>query len=581
MVPEASTARALVKAPAHFVGSSSKKPQLVQWKWGSEGVSARCAQAEKMLSVDVHPTGAYVAAGGVSGRVYLWRAGDGALVRVTRAHLKPVSAVAFAAAGVRLLTGSEDCTVRAWSGVSLLDADAEVDASYRPKPVHTWRGHTLPVTSLSRCWGASEDSPVASTSLDRTVRLLRPVSGAVLAVIALPAPLYCCATDLKGLRLVAGAGDGSAFVVPLRPEAAAVTVHADREAAEALMEPEEGVFATGAVAAAAASASSSSPAEAEAGHDAAGSSVAAPARQRTSHATLDPECAGMSIGDAVVLAGHRACVHDVVLTSDCASAVTASEDGTVRVWDLASGQQTGTLPGLSGAATCLQLLPRSCLLRSGSRLDPLAPLAHLSKHSVPLSQRREAREATGGIDTSAVPVARTLIPAVGGGVRAPCVGLLGADGREDTWLLEYAAAAREEAERPPPTRAAAVMAAAEALRGGDAASALRACGLVEAAELVDAKGRGSSSSSGLGFDMGDDGEAAPTVTSSDRSKRSRAAAPVVATAAAALAAAEAAEPSAKEAELAARVAELEGETARWQSVNAKLLERLRKSGAQL
>lgn len=584
VVPEASTDKCVLRAPAHVIGSSSRKPQLMSWKWGSDAVSLRCAQAETMLSVAVDPTGVWVAAGGVSGNLYLWRAGDGALVRVTRAHLKPISALTFAADGVRVLTGSEDCTVRSWSGVSLLDADAEADSAYRPEAQHTWRGHTLPVTSLRRCWGSGPDAPVASTSLDCSVRLFRPVSGTVLAVVSLPSPLYCSSVDMRGLRLVLGAGDGSVFVVPLRREAATDDVDVAR--AEAGLEVASGLLAavppahvsSSSSSSSSSSASSSSVAAAPASAPLGAASQLAPAV----HAALDPSCSGLEIGSASLLAGHRACVHDVVVTSDGAAAITASADGTVRVWDLASGQETNALTGLTGAATALVLVPRACAPVQGARVEPLAPLAALAKHAVPLSQRREARRDTDGIDLSAVPVAKALVPAVGGGLRAPAVGVLGSEGAADDRLERAAATHRRAAADAARANSGAVLAAVAALRAGDPATALRACGLDDVATAVGTRRRAvGGKASGLSIEMGSD-EPAGAAAGAKRARAAAAASNGSAAAAAAVSSG-AASPDAdaeKEA-LRARVAELESEAARWKLVNSKLVARLRSAGSQL
>ena len=50
-----------------------------------------------------------------------------------------------------------------------------------------------------------------------------------------------------------------------------------------------------------------------------------------------------------VLTGHAGPVRSVAVTADGARAVSGGEDGTVRVWDLAAGQQQATLTGHEGA----------------------------------------------------------------------------------------------------------------------------------------------------------------------------------------------------------------------------------------
>lgn len=74
------------------------------------------------------PDGLYVLAGGRSGRVYLWEAASGSLLRTWDAHFKAVSCMALASDGGLLFTGSEDTLVKAWSLGEVISGPGEGDA---------------------------------------------------------------------------------------------------------------------------------------------------------------------------------------------------------------------------------------------------------------------------------------------------------------------------------------------------------------------------------------------------------------------------------------------------------------------
>jgi WD40 repeat protein len=626
-VAEVSAQTDQLRNPAFVVAAGARKPVLNVWQWGAESVAMRCAQAEQMLSVAVDPSGVWVAGGAVSGTLYVWRAGDGALVRTTRAHLKAISAVLWANSGTSLLTGSEDTTVRAWTTSSLVDCDLEVDPSYRPKPRLTWRGHTLAVTSLRRAWTspASPASPsssaaaaltdadadvVASTSLDRTIRLFRPGSGAVLAVVSLPSPIYCCSVTTSSSHLVAGAADGAIYQVALRATAGASTGLSLAAASSGPAEPPAGSLSLGPTWIAAATTTTASPGEeadsaAHAGAHTGDGSALFSSVGSSAAATS----AGLSVGETRTMLGHAAAVHDIVVTADGARVISASADGTARVWDMLSGQQIRVLKHGRGAAasaassssssaaamasvmpasggrppavTSLLLAPRSSLYLSGSRTDPLTPLAALAKHAVPMSQRRSERKRTAGIDTTPVPAARSALPAVGGGVQAPSMGLVAPSGGHaaDSALVGRAVqstGAAAAAERP-----GEYLEAISALRAGDAAAALNACGLTSVGLSLTQRGRGGRASLEMVVepsatdddqDEGDDDDDEEEEDDDDEEE-----------AEAADAAPDSKRPAPTETE-AALQAELEGlrdENARWKAVNGKLLAKLQQSGVHV
>ena len=68
----------------------------------------RSFQQEAMTAVAASTDGTYIAAGGVSGSIYIWTAADGCLVMVWPAHFK-VDIVSFSSSGTATMQVTAMC----------------------------------------------------------------------------------------------------------------------------------------------------------------------------------------------------------------------------------------------------------------------------------------------------------------------------------------------------------------------------------------------------------------------------------------------------------------------------------------
>ncbi|KAG2429250.1 hypothetical protein HXX76_011019 [Chlamydomonas incerta] len=330
----------------YIVAAQVHKHALHFWSWQREQVLQRSFAAEALTCLACSPDGAYLAAGGASGTLYLWEVGSGRLMRAWAAHYKAATALLFVGSCGLLLSGGEDTLVHVWPLAQLLDpataADPHSPAFARPAPLHAWSDHTLPVTALAV--GAGEAAAVvASGSADRTVKLRRLGDGALLRAVALPAAVNDLVLDAGEQWLYAAGGDGAIYQVPLLAAADPAAAPAAAAAGTA------GTAAAGGHDGASGSGSSGAAGLATfLGHSRSVTCLAlAPARSggAGAGATAGAGGAGPGAGGG---SGSGGC--DAVLVS-------GSEDGTVRVWDLRSRQpvQVISAPG-KAAVTGVQVV---------------------------------------------------------------------------------------------------------------------------------------------------------------------------------------------------------------------------------
>eukprot|EP00804_Cyclotella_cryptica_P002806 CCRYP_009343-RA/>CCRYP_009343-RA protein AED:0.00 eAED:0.00 QI:136/-1/1/1/-1/1/1/498/427 len=190
-------------------------------------------------SMAVSPHGGrYVVLSCISGNCYLhqWMDSDN-LLRVWKAHYRPVTCCVFDEAGTTLFTGGEDGVINAWSLLDLLDG---VDNDHggggggsRGRQIHpcaTWSEHSLPVTWIHVCkGGAGGCMRLISCSLDRHLIVMEMGAAAVdrssfdvgrveartLARMCLPSGLHCVSSDSVDSRLYCGGEDGKIYCVDM------------------------------------------------------------------------------------------------------------------------------------------------------------------------------------------------------------------------------------------------------------------------------------------------------------------------------------------------------------------------------
>ena len=144
--------------------SDGRTASLLQWR--RDQPHARMSLPERLVAVAATEDGAHIVGGTEGGRIYLWEACSGAMLRSWEGHYRSLTHMAFTDDGSHLVTCSEDSLVRTWSCGQLLDYNAT--SALPPKPTNSWSYHTLPVTGLAVGIGGAA-AYICTVSADRSL----------------------------------------------------------------------------------------------------------------------------------------------------------------------------------------------------------------------------------------------------------------------------------------------------------------------------------------------------------------------------------------------------------------------------
>ncbi|CAM9830637.1 unnamed protein product [Chrysoparadoxa australica] len=294
------------------VSAQAKGSALHFWGWGSEQPLLKCHCPEKVGPVVTTDDGTLCASGGESGRIMVWDTGTGELVRSWESHYKAVTALRFAGDGSFLFSGGGDAMFTAWNVLEIVDDEfSEVGASKGPSPVWSAAEHSLPITSIAV---NQTSSHLFTASWDRTARVWEASSGQLLYTVVFKSALNIVVADPAERFLFLGGAENHVYQLQLS-ESSATAAASDGSIGSSL--EQEGL-------------------------------VSKLANFEATGGTLSPQ----------ELRGHSGPVTALCCSSQGDILVSGSQDGSVRVWHIASGQCMHVLKLMKGPISQVLVLPQ-------------------------------------------------------------------------------------------------------------------------------------------------------------------------------------------------------------------------------
>ncbi|CAI7869361.1 unnamed protein product [Closterium sp. NIES-53] len=353
-------------AVSQLTRGESKAGAVNVWSWRKSAVAVRSPTTEAIGPLAATADGVYLCGGGVSGRVYVWEAATGRLLRVWAAHYRAVTCLALSDDDALLVSAGEDSIIHVTPLVRILDGVNQpggggggagsgkggggAEGSGGVQPMYTWQQHQQAITSLWMAAGGV-NSVLVSSSSDHSCKIWSLAMGALLRSYVFPVSVTAAAMDPGEYTLYAGGADGNIYLTALNFTA-------------------------------------------------------------VSSSAMDP----MTHDDALI--GHSHSITALEFSADAVSLVSASEDCTVRVWDTVTRQLLRTFTNCKGPVSCLLVLPKPPTLFPSSDISRSSASASARKPSAlpPMPLHKYVNAAATGL-TGSEPweEAPLLLPNVAGG----------------------------------------------------------------------------------------------------------------------------------------------------------------------
>ena len=190
-------------------------PPILHWK-------TRLPEGHLTAGILVSPCGHFAIGGGNTGNLYVWTTLGGHLLRVVKAHYRPVQHMAWttttettttAATNAKasfLATGGADGMVHVFDLVDLVEDASTSDTNSSPSAIRTWSQHHLPITGLV----ALSDHRLASASSDGKILILHVPSQKVMVTLQMPRKVSALLADSHN-TLYVGSTQGIISIIRL------------------------------------------------------------------------------------------------------------------------------------------------------------------------------------------------------------------------------------------------------------------------------------------------------------------------------------------------------------------------------
>jgi WD40 repeat protein len=356
-----------VSSDGRLVAAGDWKGEIKLWELaGSRELTRWTAHTSPVWSLSFSPDAAMLASAGFDQVVQLWAVTNQVRIATLRGHFNEVWCVAFSPDGRRLATGSKDGTAKSWRPET---SQQEVTLSNALPPL-VFLGNSKHLIA------AKSERVLAAWDVESRVELGNlPVFDLGGAEATTPGanPDYVAVAILPGLFQLLARRDppGTRTFVNVGDHATPVVVSPDKRW---LARVDRGGIKVVELASVRSVLLSNASAPMAFGPDSqrfvtTGTNYSADIWQISTAASRTNENEAIHLDHVATLRGHKWSIAAVCFSPDGRLLVTASTDGTARLWSAHSGELVATLNGHKEGLTCAAFSPDGRTLATGSTDD--------------------------------------------------------------------------------------------------------------------------------------------------------------------------------------------------------------------
>ena len=293
--------------------AQSKKPVVHVYQWGKPQAHFQCHTQEIVTSITSFLT--FLVGGTKRGWIYLWDVSTGSLLRTWQAHFKSVNRLYVTKDSQFIISASGDGIGKVWDISKVMDASEDLAGpqagrgASRSGAYRSWNPHTLPIKDM-HVVDALGVIRVITCSLDKTIVMYDVHNGQQCLRLSLPEALEAVVSSPSEDFIMAGGSSGSIFRIDSSVASAAmsamftssVVVGTDRHRNIGNAHLRGGVWE---------------------GHTSLGATIPGRGVDVVNHPSIFE-----------TLTGHIKAVTALMFSKNNTTLVSASEDGTLRTWNV-------------------------------------------------------------------------------------------------------------------------------------------------------------------------------------------------------------------------------------------------------